>query len=182
MDGPLIIHDATPHDAPVIARIDADSWNAGFGDLMPVRPFDFDRVECWRLDLDAPLPYRWWVAELGGIVVGFAGIGPSRTPSDPELGEIDTIAIDPAHWRQGLGRTLMAVAVENLEALLSVKGVDMVQFGPADYSMSLGIPGQRSDPRVKEAERHVIDTALSMGIATRSGKHRPRGLTKADPR
>ncbi len=116
MDEPLIIHDATPHDAPVIARIDADSWNAGFGDLMPVRPFDFDRVECWRLDLDAPLPYRWWVAELCGVVVGFAGIGPSRTPSDPELGEIDTIAIDPAHWRQGLGRTLMAVAVEHLEA------------------------------------------------------------------
>ena len=54
MDEPLIIHDATPHAAPVIARIDADSWNAGFGDLMPVRPFDFDRVECWRLDLDAP--------------------------------------------------------------------------------------------------------------------------------
>ncbi|MEE2705501.1 MAG: aldolase/citrate lyase family protein [Planctomycetota bacterium] len=59
-------------------------------------------------------------------------------------------------------------AVENLESLLSVKGVDMVQFGPADYSMSLGIPGQRSDPRIKEAERHVIDTALSMGIAPRA--------------
>ena len=116
MNEPLIIHDATPHDAPVIARIDADSWNAGFGDLMPVRPFDFDRVECWRLDLDAPLPHRWWVAELGGIVVGFAGIGPRRAPIDPELGEIDTIALDPAHWRQGLGRTLMAVAVEHLEA------------------------------------------------------------------
>ena len=34
------------------------------------------------------------------------------------------------------------VAIENLEAILSVKGVDMVQFGPADYSMPLGIPGQ----------------------------------------
>ena len=27
-----------------------------------------------------------------------------------------------------------ASAVENVEAMLSVKGVDMVQFGPADYS------------------------------------------------
>jgi 2-keto-3-deoxy-L-rhamnonate aldolase RhmA len=35
-----------------------------------------------------------------------------------------------------------ASAVENLEAaMLSVKGVDMVQFGPAHYSMSIGIPG-----------------------------------------
>src|SRR6195256_2370788 len=42
-------------------------------------------------------------------------------------------------------------AVEDLEGLLSVPGVDMVQFGPADYSMSLGIPGQWDHPRVKEA-------------------------------
>src|SRR5438874_2994914 len=61
-----------------------------------------------------------------------------------------------------------ASAVENLEALLSVPGVDMVQFGPADYSMSLGIPGQWDHPRVKEAERYVIETALKMGIAPRA--------------
>ena len=59
-------------------------------------------------------------------------------------------------------------AVENLEQLLSVEGVDMVQFGPADYSMSLGIPGQYSDPRVVEAERYVIETSLKMGVAPRA--------------
>ena len=58
-------------------------------------------------------------------------------------------------------------AIENLEAILSLKGVDMVQFGPADYSMSIGIPGQWNDPRVKEAERYTIETALKMGIAPR---------------
>jgi len=60
-----------------------------------------------------------------------------------------------------------ASAVENLEAMLSVKGVDMVQFGPADYSMSIGIPGQWDHPRVKEAEAHVIKTALRLGVAPR---------------
>lgn len=59
-------------------------------------------------------------------------------------------------------------AVENLEALLSVKGVDMVQFGPGDYSMSIGLAGQTRHERVKEAERHVIETALRMGIAPRA--------------
>ena len=39
-----------------------------------------------------------------------------------------------------------AGAVENLEALLSVEGVDMVQFGPADYSMSIGLAGQFDHP------------------------------------
>ena len=60
-----------------------------------------------------------------------------------------------------------ASAVEHLEAMLSVKGVDMVQFGPADYSMSIGIPGQWGHPRVKEAEAHVIKTALRLGVAPR---------------
>lgn len=58
-------------------------------------------------------------------------------------------------------------AIENLEAILSVKGVDMVQFGPADYSMSVGVPGQWTHPQVKEAERYMIETALRMGIAPR---------------
>jgi len=58
-------------------------------------------------------------------------------------------------------------AIENLEAILSVEGINMVQFGPADYSMSIGIPGQWNHPRVKEAERYVIETALKKGVAPR---------------
>src|ERR1700704_1018982 len=50
-------------------------------------------------------------------------------------------------------------AVENLEAILDVKGIDMVQFGPSDYSMSIGMPRQAGSDRVREAERYVIDTA-----------------------
>src|SRR4026209_878547 len=60
-----------------------------------------------------------------------------------------------------------ASAVEHVEAMLSVKGVDMVQFGPADYSMSIGIPGQWDHPRVKEAGVHVTKTALRLGVAPR---------------
>ena len=59
-------------------------------------------------------------------------------------------------------------AVDNLEEILSVKGIDMVQFGPSDYSLSLGIPGQKSHQDVKEAEIKVIKTALKMGIRPRA--------------
>jgi 2-keto-3-deoxy-L-rhamnonate aldolase RhmA len=59
-------------------------------------------------------------------------------------------------------------AVENLPAILSVKGVDMVQFGPSDYSMSIGVHGQRMNPAVKEAERYTIETSLKMGIQPRA--------------
>ena len=61
-----------------------------------------------------------------------------------------------------------APAIESLEALLSVKGVDMVQFGPADYAMSIGVPGQWSHPRVVEAERDMIQTALRLGVVPRA--------------
>ncbi len=69
-------------------------------------------------------------------------------------------------------------AVENLAALLAVPGVDMVQFGPADYSMSIGLAGQWDHPRVKEAERHVIATALKLGIAPRAEISHPREAAK----
>jgi 2-keto-3-deoxy-L-rhamnonate aldolase RhmA len=59
-------------------------------------------------------------------------------------------------------------AIENLEEILSLDGVDMVQFGPADYAMSIGVPGCWDDPKVKEAERYVIETALKMGIRPRA--------------
>ncbi len=59
-------------------------------------------------------------------------------------------------------------AVEDLEALLAVPGVDMVQFGPADYSMSIGLAGQFDHPKVREAERFTIETALKRGIAPRA--------------
>lgn len=58
-------------------------------------------------------------------------------------------------------------AVEELEDILSIKGVDMVQFGPADYSMSIGLPGQWNHPLVGEAERRTIELALKKGVRPR---------------
>jgi len=58
-------------------------------------------------------------------------------------------------------------AIDNLEEILSVKGIDMVQFGPGDYSLSLGYPKQRTHPKVKEAELKTIKTSIKKGIRPR---------------
>jgi 4-hydroxy-2-oxoheptanedioate aldolase len=58
-------------------------------------------------------------------------------------------------------------AVDNLEEILSVEGIDMVQFGPGDYSLSLGYPGERNHPAVQEAELKTIETAIRKGIRPR---------------
>jgi 2-keto-3-deoxy-L-rhamnonate aldolase RhmA len=61
-------------------------------------------------------------------------------------------------------------AVDNLEEILSVKGVDMIQWGPGDYSLTMragyDIPPMRSDATWK-VERKVMATALKMGVRPR---------------
>jgi GNAT superfamily N-acetyltransferase len=113
---PPTIRSASVDDAEVVTQIYIDSWNAGFGDLMPHRIVTPERIERWRKELTQPVPHRWWVAEQKGSIVGFVGIGPSRDPVDPQLGELDTIAVDPRCWRTGIGRALMSVALHYLVA------------------------------------------------------------------
>lgn len=59
-------------------------------------------------------------------------------------------------------------AVENLEEILRVPGIDMVQFGPSDYSMSIGKAGQRGAAEVAEARDYTFKTALKMGVQPRA--------------
>ena len=59
------------------------------------------------------------------------------------------------------------VALDELEGILSVDGVEMVQFGPADYSMSIGIPGKWDDPKVKAAQKQMIEKAIQLGVRPR---------------
>lgn len=64
-------------------------------------------------------------------------------------------------------------AVENLEEILSVDGIDMIEFGPSDYAISLGIPDERDHPKVREAEVKTIRKALEMGIPPRAEVRNP---------
>ena len=66
-------------------------------------------------------------------------------------------------------------AVDNLEEILSVEGVDMVQFGPGDYSLSAGLAGELrmglpgfKYTKLREVELKIIKTALKMDVAPRA--------------
>jgi 2-keto-3-deoxy-L-rhamnonate aldolase RhmA len=56
-------------------------------------------------------------------------------------------------------------AVEMREELLAVPGIDAVMIGPADLSISLGVPGEFQHPLMVEAMTAVRDTCLRRGIA-----------------
>ena len=65
--------------------------------------------------------------------------------------------------------------VEDLDAMLSVKGIDMVQFGSADYAMSIGLAGQWSHPDVVKAETADHRDGAEAGHPSARRDRRPRG-------
>ena len=59
-------------------------------------------------------------------------------------------------------------AVEQLEEILSLGGVDMIQWGGTDYSMNVGKAGTRRTPEMQAVERKVFETAVRMGVPPRA--------------
>ena len=97
---------------------------------------------------------------------GLLGVGMRR-----DVGTIRDVG--NADYVQALDAAVVAImvekreCVEDLDAILAVPGIDMVQFGPADYAMSIGRPGEWTHGEVAAAERRTIEAALARGIAPR---------------
>ena len=56
-------------------------------------------------------------------------------------------------------------ALEAREELLSVPGIDAVMIGPADLSISLGVPGEFQHPKMVEAMEAIRDSCIRHKIA-----------------
>jgi 2-dehydro-3-deoxyglucarate aldolase len=69
-------------------------------------------------------------------------------------------------------------AVNNIEEILSVPGIDGTFIGPYDLSLSLGVAGQLSHPSVQEAKGKVLKAALNKGLA--AGLHIVQPATAVD--
>ena len=54
-------------------------------------------------------------------------------------------------------------AIDNLDALLRVEGIDVYFLGPTDLSNSLGIPGQTKDPGVVDMVEGAIERIVAAG-------------------
>lgn len=84
-----------------------------------------------------------------------------------------SLGSNSVEWVKAMNDVVIAImiekkgAIDNLEEILSVKGVDMLQFGPNDYSISIGKPGQGGSPEVQKIQRDMIELALKKGVAPR---------------
>jgi 2-keto-3-deoxy-L-rhamnonate aldolase RhmA len=63
------------------------------------------------------------------------------------------------------------MAIDQIEEMVSVPGVDVALIGPNDLSISLGIPGQQTDPKEIEAIDKMVAACTKHGVA--SGIHLP---------
>jgi 2-keto-3-deoxy-L-rhamnonate aldolase RhmA len=74
--------------------------------------------------------------------------------------------------------TMLVIQVETLEAIesideiVSIPGVDAALIGPNDLSIALGVPGEVEHPRVQQAIQKTIHACLRAGVAP--AIHMPR--------
>lgn len=77
-----------------------------------------------------------------------------------------------AYMKQTNEHTFIAVqaespeAIENLETIADVPGVDSIFVGPFDLSVSLGIPGKIEDPKEVKAIERVVEVCRKRGIVS----------------
>ncbi len=85
---------------------------------------------------------------------------------------------DWLHWNEH--EILVGIMIENeqiisqLDSVLSMEGIDFVLFGPADYSMSIGLGGpQKNHPKVQDGIKKTVEMAAKYGKPVAIGIGQP---------
>ena len=117
--GAPTIRAATRRDVDALVHINVASWREAWSALLPAgtqRPPD-DELRARVREVIESSEVELAVAEVGGEVVGLATFGASRDDdATSAVGELRALMVDPAHWRRGLGRALVAHALDRLRA------------------------------------------------------------------
>jgi 4-hydroxy-2-oxoheptanedioate aldolase len=53
--------------------------------------------------------------------------------------------------------------MEDLDAICSLEGIDIIFFGPGDFSQGIGDPANFSNPKLLQARRLIAETAVKHG-------------------
>jgi 4-hydroxy-2-oxoheptanedioate aldolase len=97
----------------------------------------------------------------GGRVMGYGTVGGRPVTLADYVKHIDEIIIAIMIETKTL--------VDDIEEALSVPGIDMVQFGPSDFSISIGRPGGGyADAQTTEAMERSYQAAKRKGIRIRA--------------
>jgi len=113
------IRQATPADAPGIARVHVDSWRTTYKGILPeefLQSLSAEKRErMWKDNLAAPVNNATvYVAEDAGQIVGFVNCMAEREHDPQYTGEVGGIYLLEQAQGQGTGRRLMQIAADEL--------------------------------------------------------------------
>jgi GNAT superfamily N-acetyltransferase len=113
-----MIRPATAEDAASISEVRVAAWQKAYRGLLPDAFLDALDPGAHQARLRTALasaqpPYVTTVATVLSGVAGFAMWGPPRHATSASTGELWALNVHPLHWRQGLGRALLAEALRD---------------------------------------------------------------------
>jgi 4-hydroxy-2-oxoheptanedioate aldolase len=129
---------------------------SGFGSVLftDARSADDIREQILTIKPDTPEDKGWYgVATRRHTYMGYGG---SQTYVDALRDTVVAAMIE----KKG--------AVDEIDEILELPGLDMVQWGGSDFSVSIGKAGQRTDPDVVAAHDRVFKSAVKAGVAARA--------------
>lgn len=152
-----IVRTAKNYDTDVLTRVAKGCYS----DL--IRPFEADSTGIM-------VPHLMSLKEAKEIVyfTKFHPIG--RRPVDGGNADGKYCMIDANEYmRQANEQRFVIVQIEDpepmaeLEEICALPGIDMIFFGPADYSQGIGVPNDFANEKVKEARIRIAETARRHG-------------------
>jgi len=116
------VRSARIEDVPRLAAVHAASWRAAYRGILPephLQSLTSTEKEATARELiqnPSGLRSELRVLERGGLILGFAAVGPAHSEPGEGLGEVYAIYLHPSAWNRGLGRLLMSQAQAALGA------------------------------------------------------------------
>jgi len=148
------------HDMDMVVRIRKQDY----GDFF--RPLELGATGIMVPHVMSADEARWVVRNAKFAPLGLRGLDAAGPDADMMT------TGDPAEYcRQANRETFICLqiedreAVEGLDEIAAVPGVDVLFVGPADLSQSLGVPFQPDHDKVQDAIRRAAEAAAANGIA-----------------
>jgi GNAT superfamily N-acetyltransferase len=118
----FVIRRATVDDAVDIARVHIQSWRETYSSLVETGELDDlsleRRAERWTTSLAGGTEV--WIAEVDGLVVGFAGLGGGEHEEQCRPRELGALYVIADFHGTGVGQRLLDAAIGDIPAFLFV--------------------------------------------------------------
>ncbi len=155
------IRPATPADIPAITRIYAHAVQHGTASFELEPPDEAEMARRMHALLDGGYPYI--VAEIGGVLAGYAYAGPYRPRPAYRFSVEDSIYIDPGAQRRGVGRALLERLIAECERrgfrqMIAVIG-DSAQTPSIELHRARGLSHDRQRSRTSATSSTAGSTA-----------------------